>query len=385
MTCWGVVLCWSFTSLWRWELDDGSESGWIGKFLSSMSGLQYYSQLKSVSENGDNEFSATHGLGQRADDAIKFLLIPKRKLCLLVSVGAGRARGRPENGIATTLTFPLGLLSSFPLPLSTPSSARHYQHSFSLSIFLLLFFCLSFSPFGSVPVAYLCPTTSITGILSLPSSSPIISQSRIPKPHTLIFSMRARSFSLDIAGPLFLLLAGTPATFSHPTPKLLTPSPGIDLSSPLPHHPSPNSSFPFPQAPSLPSPPPTQSTPSSSLSSSSEIHARSQGGAGKRGLAYEDPFKTSAFNTPAISWSYNWNARPPPVSIPGLASSSSVDKPGVNPVVNAPGSFVPMLWGERAFASWAEDAEWAIRNGANTFLGFVLFLFHLCVSWVEDN
>lgn len=61
-----------------------------------------------------------------------------------------------------------------------------------------------------------------------------------------------------------------------------------------------------------------------------------------------------------------------------------MDKPGVNPVVNAPGSFVPMLWGERAFASWADDAEWAIRNGADTFLGYILVLpfYALCeLDW----
>ena len=72
---------------------------------------------------------------------------------------------------------------------------------------------------------------------------------------------------------------------------------------------------------------------------------------GKRGLAFNSATLTDLFVDKAMSWAYNWAARPE-----GKLASKL--------------EFVPMLWGEKKFAEWDEAAEASIKDGARHILSF---------------
>ncbi|TGZ85672.1 glycoside hydrolase [Ascodesmis nigricans] len=155
--------------------------------------------------------------------------------------------------------------------------------------------------------------------------------------------MRARSLTLEFA-PLLLLLS--PVAVTLPTANLLGSDCNGDATITA-----------VSKLPMIPSPPETNHSVPMIPRYTFKVPST---GAGKRGIAYEDPAQARAFDSPAIGWSYNWNARPPP----------SISVQGVGISLTSLGSFVPMCWGERSFATWHQDAEWAIRNGATSFLGF---------------
>ncbi|RKF65846.1 Alkali-sensitive linkage protein 1 [Erysiphe neolycopersici] len=96
--------------------------------------------------------------------------------------------------------------------------------------------------------------------------------------------------------------------------------------------------------------PVTSNAPTSdSTNLSSKVAASSKA---KRGIAYNDVTKLSAFTSSAkVSWAYNWGSTTP--NIPGNIE------------------YVPMLWGTGAHADkWTENANRAIASGSTHILAF---------------
>lgn len=73
-------------------------------------------------------------------------------------------------------------------------------------------------------------------------------------------------------------------------------------------------------------------------------------GGGKRGIAFNSADVVSQFQSPKVSWAYNW-ATNPNGAVPGV-------------------EYVPTLWGAKMFDYWKNDANKALSTGCGHLLGF---------------
>jgi len=104
------------------------------------------------------------------------------------------------------------------------------------------------------------------------------------------------------------------------------------------------------RVPTTTSVPATSTLASSTATTSSATPSSTGTGSGKRGLPYNSASVLSAFDSPEITWAYNW----------GVEAGGSIGDL----------EYTPMLWGLDGVSAWADKAQSAIDSGCTALLGF---------------